>query len=106
MYQSIVFLPLLGAILAGLIAIAGARARCPGEGPPPGLDEGAAAAASDHGTHAAPAHAAQNHDPHDAHDAHGHEPAAAGSRTAELITTTLLMISMILSWIAFVQVGF
>ena len=34
------------------------------------------------------------------------EPAAAGSRTAELITTTLLMISMILSWIAFVQVGF
>ena len=41
---------------------------------------------------------------HDAHDAH--EPAAAGSRTAELITTTLLLISMILSWIAFVQVGF
>src|SRR5664280_1570970 len=101
MYQAIVFLPLLGAILAGLIAIAGARARCPGEGPPPGLDEGAAA--SDHGTHAAPAHAAQSHD---AHDTHGHEPAAAGSRTAELITTTLLMISMILSWIAFVQVGF
>jgi len=101
MYQAIVFLPLLGAILAGLIAIAGARARCPGEGPPPGLDEGAAA--SDHGTHAAPAHAAQSHD---AHDAHGHESAAAGSRTAELITTTLLMISMILSWIAFVQVGF
>src|SRR5664280_109961 len=101
MYQAIVFLPLLGAILAGLIEIAGARARCPGEGPPPGLDEGAAA--SDHGTHAAPAHAAQSHD---ADDAHGHEPAAAGSRTAELITTTLLMISMILSWIAFVQVGF
>src|SRR5450756_1433304 len=101
MYQAIVFLPLLGAILAGLIAIAGARARCPGEGPPPGLDEGAAA--SDHGTHAAPAHAAQSHD---AHDTHGHEPAAAGSRTAELITTTLLMISMILSWIAFVDVGF
>ena len=37
---------------------------------------------------------------------HAHEPAAVGSRTAELITTTLLMISMILSWIAFVQVGF
>ncbi len=29
-----------------------------------------------------------------------------GSRTAELITTTLLLISMILSWIAFVDVGF
>ena len=98
MYQAIVFLPLLGAILAGLIAIAGARARCPGEGPPPGLEEGAVAA--DHGTHAEHAHAAHGHDDH------GHEPAAAGSRLAELITTTLLLISMILSWIAFVQVGF
>src|SRR6202030_1503296 len=35
-----------------------------------------------------------------------HEPAAAGSRTAELITTTLLFISMVLSWIAFGRVGF
>ena len=40
------------------------------------------------------------------HEEDAHEPAAAGSRTAELITTTLLMISMILSWIAFVDVGF
>ena len=100
MYQAIVFLPLLGAILAGLIAIAGARARCPGEGPPPGEEEGAHA--SPHAAHAGHGEAAA-HDPH-AHAAH--EPAAAGSRSAELITTTLLMISMILSWIAFVQVGF
>src|SRR5665213_2196883 len=100
MYQAIVFLPLLGAILAGLIALAGARARWPGEGPPPGDEEGAHAA-----PHAAHAHAGI-HDMH-AHDAHdAHEPAAVGSRTAELITTTLLLISMILSWIAFVQVGF
>ena len=28
MYQAIVFLPLLGAILAGIIALAGARVRC------------------------------------------------------------------------------
>ena len=57
MYQAIVFLPLLGAILAGVIALVGARARCPGEGPPPGLEEGAAA--SDHGAHAThAAHAA------------------------------------------------
>ena len=33
MYQAIVFLPLLGAILAGIIALAGARARCPGGEP-------------------------------------------------------------------------
>src|SRR5208282_1134165 len=104
MYQAIVFLPLLGAILAGLIALVGARARCPGEGPPPGLEEGATA--SDHGAHAEHAHAAHSHDAHDAHDAHAAGPAAAGSRMAELITTTLLLISMILSWIAFVQVGF
>ena len=43
---------------------------------------------------------------HDVTITAAHEPAAAGSRTAELITTTLLLISMILSWIAFVQVGF
>jgi NADH-quinone oxidoreductase subunit L len=104
MYQAIVFLPLLGAILAGLIALFGARARFPGGAPPPGVEEGAAVAP----------HAAHAHDDHarTAHDDHGHgghgpvEPAAAGSRTAELITTTLLMASMILSWIAFVQVGF
>ncbi|HEX5213520.1 MAG TPA: proton-conducting transporter membrane subunit, partial [Pseudolabrys sp.] len=101
MYQAIVFLPLLGAILGGIIAIAGARARCPGEGPPAGAEEGAAA--SVHAAHADDSHAAHGHD---AHDAHGGEPAAVGSRTTELITTTLLMISMILSWIAFVQVGF
>src|SRR3990170_956422 len=100
MYQAIVFLPLLGAILAGLIALAGALGRFPGEGPLPGADEGAAVAHHDaHAGHAAHGHAA-------GHDAHGHEPVAAGSRLAELITTTLLMVSMILSWIAFVDVGF
>src|SRR6185437_10956920 len=108
MYQAIVFLPLLGAILAGVIALAGARARFPGESPPPGVDD----TATDHAVH--------HHEPsvhggaaiHHTHDeplGHGHapaEPAAAGSRIAELITTTLLMVSMVLSWIAFVQVGF
>jgi NADH-quinone oxidoreductase subunit L len=97
MYQAIVFLPLFGAILAGLIALAVARARWPGEGPPPGDEEGAHAV-----PHSAHAHA----DGHDVHGHDAHEPAAGGSRTAELITTTLLLISMILSWIAFVQVGF
>ena len=102
MYQAIVFLPLLGAILAAIIALAGARARFPGEGPPPGAEET--------GSHAVPHHAgpsAHGASAHAAHDDHAaHEPAAAGSRTIELITTTLLMVSMILSWIAFVDVGF
>jgi NADH-quinone oxidoreductase subunit L len=102
MYQAIVFLPLLGAVLAAIIALAGARARFPGEGPAPGPEEGGAPAASHH----APAAHVPHHAAHAAGD-HGHaEPAAAGSRTTELITTTLLMVSMILSWIAFVDVGF
>src|ERR1700686_3593600 len=92
MYYAIVFLPLLGAILAGIIALAGAHARHPG-GPPAEGDHGA-------DSHAHPAAA------HD--DAHGHaqEPARAGSRSAELITTTFLFISMVLAWIAFARVGF
>ncbi|MEJ2625307.1 MAG: NADH-quinone oxidoreductase subunit L [Pseudolabrys sp.] len=103
MYQAIVFLPLLGAILAGIIALAGARARFPGEGPS-GLDDHSAGhahhAEADHGE--AHDHAAGGHDEH-----HGPtETAAVGSRMTEVITTTFLMISFVLSWIAFVQVGF
>src|SRR5215470_7682348 len=97
MYQAIVFLPLFGAILAGV------RARFPGKGPVAGTESDAA----DHGPHhgAPDAHGgAVIHASH--HEEEAHEPAATGSRTAELITTTLLMISMILSWIAFVDVGF
>jgi NADH-quinone oxidoreductase subunit L len=113
MYQAIVFLPLIGAILAGAISIFGARARFPGANPMPDTDHGADA---DHGAddaahaegdaHAAVAHEDAHHD--DAHhgDAHAAEPAAAGSGIAGLITTTFLIISCILSWIAFVQVGF
>src|SRR6266852_3078926 len=106
MYQAIVFLPLLGAVLAGIIALAGAHARHPGGPPPQGAEdhivdlpppypppqagegrEGAVApsarvgAAVIHVSHAEPEQ---------------HEPAAAGSRTAELITTTLLFVSMVL----------
>jgi NADH-quinone oxidoreductase subunit L len=103
MYQAIVFLPLLGAVLAALIALAGARARCPGEGPPPGGED----TATDTGPHHyAPEHGSGSVIEHAHHEPEIHEPAAAGSRTSELITTTLLLISMILSWIAFVQVGF
>src|ERR1700681_4727535 len=96
MYYAIVFLPLLGAVIAGLISLAGAHARHPG-GPP---------AAEDHA-----------HGPGDAHAAHAvvdashggaeeHEPPAAGSRSAELVTTVFLFASMLLSWFAFADVGF
>ena len=61
--------------------------------------------------HDAHAHASVAHDDH-GHDDHGHddhhvsEPAAAGSRAAELITTGLLFVSAALSWVALVDVGF
>jgi NADH-quinone oxidoreductase subunit L len=100
MYQAIVFLPLLGAILAGLISIFGAHARNPSGDTVEHHD--------DHGAHA---HASATHDDH-GDDNHGHddhhasEPAAQGSRAAELITTGLLFVSAALSWFALVDVGF
>src|SRR6185295_17700438 len=96
MYQAIVFLPLIGALVAGLIALAGARARHPGGSP-----------AADGGSHVAHGHAATAHsDDVHADSAHAAVEPAAGSRTAELVTTGFLFIAMILSWIAFVRIGF
>ncbi|RTE92375.1 MULTISPECIES: NADH-quinone oxidoreductase subunit L [Bradyrhizobium] len=102
MVQAIVFLPLLGAILAGLIALVGAHARNPSG------DEVEHHGDHGHGAHASTAHDAHGHDDH-GHDDHGHgpaEPPAAGSRPAELITTALLFVSAALSWMTLVDVGF
>ena len=96
MVQAIVFLPLLGAILAGLIALFGAHARNPGGDTVEHHDHG-------HGDHA---HAAAAHDDHGHDDHHVSEPPAQGSRAAELITTGLLFVSAALSWVALVDVGF
>src|SRR5262245_42216697 len=95
MYYAIVFLPLLGAIIAALIALAGARARYPG-GPPDAVD-----ASHAHGALSAPAaSAALDVSPSEP------QPPAAGSRSAELVTTVFLFAAMLLSWLAFVDVGF
>jgi NADH-quinone oxidoreductase subunit L len=110
MIQAIVFLPLIGAVLAGLISIFGAHARNPG-----GDEVEHHGDAHDHGAvpidgDASVIHAS-SHEP-DAHDDQGHddhhtvEPAAAGSRAAELITTGLLLVAAALSWVALVDVGF
>jgi len=84
MIQAIVFLPLLGAILAGLIALAGAHARNP-----------SGDTVEHHG---------EVHGPGDHHAPA--EPPAAGTAAAEFITTALLFVSAALSWITFVNVGF
>jgi NADH-quinone oxidoreductase subunit L len=86
MYQAIVLLPLLGAIIAAAIAVFGAKRRHPGAEPGSG----------DTGHDRGPAH----HDVHDDHD-HEHEPAAEGSQAAEIVTSGFLVIAAVLSWIAF-----
>ena len=102
MIQAIVFLPLIGALIAGAVALFGAHARNPS-----GDEMDHAHGHDGHG--AAHAHAA--HDDH-GHGDHGHddhgpvEPPAAGSRTAEIVTTALLLISAALSWMTLVDVGF
>src|SRR3979490_2939494 len=109
MIQAIVFLPLIGAILAGLIAVFGAHARNPSGDTVEHHDDA-------HGHGAVPVNEdagvihASHHEP-DAHGDHGHddhavEPPAAGSRAAELITTGLLLVGAALSWFALVDVGF
>ena len=98
MIQAIVFLPLIGALIAGAIAIYGAHARNPSGDE---MEHG-----HDHHGHDAHAHASHAHDDH-GHDDHGPvEPPAAGSRAAEIVTTALLLISAALSWVVLVDVGF
>jgi len=102
MYQAIVFLPLVGFLIAGAISLIGARARHPG-----GMMEGGHG--HDDAHHHAPAisgGAVIHHDHHE-HDDHGpQEPAAWGSRPAEIVTTSLLMVSAALSWVALFYVAF
>ncbi|MGA0531578.1 NADH-quinone oxidoreductase subunit L [Hansschlegelia sp. KR7-227] len=103
MYYLIVFLPLVGALIAGAIALAGARGREPGAvGPVDAFHD-----AHGHGAHGHDhPHGAHAHDDH-GHDDHGHgpvEPAAAGSAAAEYVTTGFLIVAALLSWVAFVDV--
>ena len=107
MYHAIVFLPLLGAIIAALIALAGARARHPGGPPGIGAENHAHGPVDESHARAAPA----AHGVHAVLDAsHSEpqalEPPAAGSRSAELVTTVFLFAAMLLSWLAFADVGF
>src|SRR5436190_1852708 len=107
MYYAIVFLPLLGAVIAALIALAGARARYPGGTPDMGVENHAQGAVDESRPHGAP-------DPQRPHAAFESsttepqpvEPPAAGSRSAEVVTTVFLFAAMLLSWLAFVDVGF
>jgi len=105
MYQAIVFLPLLGAIIAAIISLVGAHARCPsGDTVEHHDDAHGHGTTGDAGVMHASTHEPDEHGDHDDH--HAVEPAAVGSRAAELITTGLLFVTAVLSWISFVDVGF
>ena len=105
MYQAIVFLPLLGCIIAGLVALAGAHLRFPGQDPAPGAED----SAHDHGPHAgggAPRVAGDHAVIHaSSHEPAEHVPPAMGSRFSEVVTTAFLLIAMLLSWFALYRVG-
>ncbi|MGB6542026.1 MAG: NADH-quinone oxidoreductase subunit L, partial [Xanthobacteraceae bacterium] len=105
MYEAIVFLPLLGAVIAGAIALVGASHRHPGASPPPPDDDHAAPLVPDAHAHGAPRpRAAPSEIGHPSPEEEIAEP-RVGSQAAELITTTLLAISWVLSCFAFVDVG-
>src|SRR5271154_1250216 len=96
MIQAIVFLPLIGALIAGVIAIAGAHARNPSGDEVEHHDD----------AHGADAHASEAHDDHRHDDHHVTEQPAAGPRAAELVTTGFLMLAAVLSWWTLGEVGF
>jgi NADH-quinone oxidoreductase subunit L len=107
MYQAIVFLPLLGAIIAALISLAGARARHPGGTPSSDAESHAHAMVEGGDVRAAPSSHAAPAGLDAAHVEGGQlQAAASGSRAAELVTTVFLFASMLLSWLAFIDVGF
>jgi NADH-quinone oxidoreductase subunit L len=103
MYQAIVLLPLVGAILAGAISLYGACRRFPGAEPPAGAEDHAAPPLHEH--HGADIHGVSAVIHETRHEPETHEPPAEGSRAAEIITTGLLFVAMALSWVALWQVG-
>ena len=105
MYYAIVFLPLLGAIIAALIGLAGARARHPGGPPASGADIHGASEESHPGGAPSPLGTPVVIATSEG-EAEAQPQPAAGSRSAELVTTVFLFASMLLSWLAFVDVGF
>ncbi len=102
MISAIVFLPLLGFVLAGAIALYGRRSVVMADSVPShhGHDDHHACTcghdhADDDGAHTA-----------HAHDAGHHGADAPGSRAAELITTGLMLLVAGLSWLTFIKVGY
>ncbi|MCA0405568.1 MAG: NADH-quinone oxidoreductase subunit L [Proteobacteria bacterium] len=103
MAQAIVFLPLLGFLIAGVCTLLAHKAAKGSEvlafGNADHSDHG------HHGTHDAHGHAHDDHG-HDDHHAPEPSPHSEGiSRFAEVVTTGLLMVACALSWVTFFNVA-
>ncbi len=97
MFTAIVFLPLLGFLIAGAMTLF----------PHAVAPMGAANMGHGHGhdDHGHDAHAAHADDHGHGHGHDDHHPAPPFARAAELVTTGFLMLAAALSWLAFVKVG-
>jgi NADH-quinone oxidoreductase subunit L len=102
MYQAIVFLPLVGFLVAAVITMLGAHARHPGAFPDVSSDPDP----DKSGHHHVPTVGDSGAIHASSHENESNEIEAWGSRPAEIVTTSLLFISAVLSWIAFVDVGY
>jgi NADH-quinone oxidoreductase subunit L len=117
MYTAIVFLPLLAALIGGTVTLLGGYRIRKAE-----LAEMGGADAHGHHHHGHVVAVEQPQDPtlghaahadahdhghgHDDHDSHGPVlPVAPGAPITEYITTGLLMLAAVLSWVAFIQHG-
>jgi NADH-quinone oxidoreductase subunit L len=94
MISLIVFLPLIGFLVAGALTL--------GVHPTPAL--GAAGRSHAHG-HGAHGHAEDGHDDHGDGD-HGHHDTPPATRLAMFITSGLLVAAALMSWGVLIQVGF
>jgi NADH-quinone oxidoreductase subunit L len=91
MYLAIVFLPLIGSLIAGAIALFSHPTAPSGAARLSGHGHG-------HGDHAHHGHDDHGHDGH----GHGHHADAPGDRIAMWVTSGFLIVSALLSWVAFV----
>jgi NADH-quinone oxidoreductase subunit L len=96
MYQAIVFLPLLGFLLAGAASMLAWKLGS-------GVAAWGAADHSGHGHHHAHGHGSDGHSDHHAVEPSPHSEAV--NRFAEVVTTGLLFVACALSWIAFFRHG-
>jgi NADH-quinone oxidoreductase subunit L len=113
LYEAIVFLPLIGAIIAGAVTLLNHKLpvddghghdHAPGHGHGHGHDDHGAADAQSHRTgnaHDEPDHADAQHD----HDHGHHHEDPPGTKIAQYITTGFMILGAVLSWVAFIQVG-